>query len=81
MITVKLNRYSDLQVRTLHKYIIDTYDTFVQDHCHQDCTHCEYHSMCDDLFRVMGYLTQEIEQDYPHAMKNYAHPKKKRKSI
>ena len=80
MITVKLNPYTDHEVRVLRKYFTDAYDSFIDDHCDQNCTYCEYKSVCSDLFNAVGYLNQEIEQGYPHAKENYYKSKKKGRS-
>ena len=79
MITVKLNPYTEQNVQTLRKYLTDAYDSLLKDRCDENCTYCEHKVICDDLFNVVGYLNQEIEQGYPHSKEHYYHPKKGRK--
>ena len=79
MITVKLNPYTELEVRTLRKYMTDAYDNFVTDHCDENCMYCQYKVLCNDLFNATAYLNQEIEEGYPHNKEHYYGNKKKGK--
>ena len=70
MITVKLGAYSEEECRLLLKAVEEAYFNLK---CHPgfaSCEHCGRSHVCNDLFYVVAYLSNEFANGFLHCRKN-----------
>ncbi len=62
MITLRLNTYTNDEMRLLHWLLQGNVHEFTAAHCLADCTECQFKHLCHDLSTSLGFVKRGLRE-------------------
>ena len=70
MISLRLNKYTEHEVRMLSDLMTHCVLEITDKHCIQDCRYCDCKKVCTDITNCIVFLDKEMSEHYPHIDQN-----------